>query len=84
MISIQKQVLLLSEFHFKEFSEYLINTNAIIQPKHYAVVRLSNDTLFKFAYQKPDGLNAEEQKRWGSDRKERNDCFDILNAWFSF
>jgi hypothetical protein len=41
MISIQKQVLLLSEFHFKEFSEYLINTNADLSYKLITTIRHS-------------------------------------------
>ena len=41
MISIQKQVLLLSEFHFKEFSEYLINTNADLPYKLVTTIRHS-------------------------------------------
>ncbi|MES2566157.1 MAG: hypothetical protein V4565_04790 [Bacteroidota bacterium] len=41
MISIQKQVLLLSEFHFKEFSEYLLNTNADLPHKLISTIRHS-------------------------------------------
>jgi hypothetical protein len=62
---------------------YPVDLNVDIQPAHFAAVRLSNDLLFKFAYQVAGNLNNEEQKRWSSDRKDKNDCFDILNAWFS-
>lgn len=62
---------------------YPVDLNIDIQPAHFAVIRLSNDLLFKFAYQVSGKLNEEEQKRWSSDRKDQNDCFDILNAWFS-
>jgi hypothetical protein len=41
MISIQKQVLLLSEFHFKEFSDYLLNTNAELPYKLVTTIRYS-------------------------------------------
>ena len=62
---------------------YPVDLNVDIQPAHFAAVRLSNDLLFKFAYQVAGNLNSEEQKRWSSDRTDKNDCFDILNAWFS-
>ena len=39
MISIQKQILLLSEFHFKEFSDYLLNTNADLPHKLVTTIR---------------------------------------------
>jgi hypothetical protein len=39
MISIQKQVLLLSDFHFKEFSEYLQNTNADLPYRLITTIR---------------------------------------------
>lgn len=39
MISIQKQVLLLSEFHYKEFLEYLLNTNAELPYKLVSTIR---------------------------------------------
>ena len=64
-------------------TSYPVDLNVDIQPAHFAVVRLSNDLLFKFAYQTSGKLNEEEQKRWSSDRRDHNDCFDILNAWFS-
>lgn len=62
---------------------YPVDLNVDIQPDHFAVVRLSNDLLFKFAYQRNGKLNDEEQKRWSSDRRDHNDCIDIHNAWFS-
>lgn len=62
---------------------YPVDLNVDIKPDHFAVVRLSNDLLFKFAYQINGKLNDEEQRRWSSGRIDRNDCFDILNAWFS-
>lgn len=64
-------------------TSYPIDLNIDIQPAHFAAVRLSNDLLFKFAYQISGKLNDEEQQRWSSDRTVKNDCFDILNAWFS-
>lgn len=64
-------------------TSYPVDLNVDIQPAHFAVVRLSNDSLFKFAYQISGKLNDEEQKRWSTDRTDRNDCFNILNAWFS-
>lgn len=64
-------------------TSYPVDLNVDIQPAHFAAVRLSNDLLFKFAYQISGKLNDEEQKRWSSNRIDRNDCFDILNAWFS-
>lgn len=63
-------------------TSYPVDLNVDIQPAHFAAVRLSNDLLFKFAYQIHGELNDEEQKRWRSDREDRNDCFDVLNAWF--
>jgi hypothetical protein len=55
MISIQKQILLLSEFHFKEFSEYLLNTNADLPHKLVTTIRHSktpheSDELCKRTY----------------------------------
>lgn len=55
MISIQKQVLLLTEFHFKEFSEYLLNTNADLPYKLVTTIRHSktiheSDELCKLTY----------------------------------
>jgi hypothetical protein len=55
MISIQKQILLLSEFHFKEFSDYLLNTNADLPYKLVTTIRHSktpheSDTLCKLTY----------------------------------
>ena len=64
-------------------TSYPVDLNVDIKPSHFAAVRLSNDLLFKFAYQISGKLNDEEQKRWNPDRKDRNDCFDILNAWSS-
>ena len=64
-------------------TSYPVDLNIDIQPAHFAALRLSNDLLFKFAYQLSGKLNDEEQKRWSSGRTDRNDCFDILNAWFS-
>ncbi len=64
MISIQKQVLLLSEFHFKEFSEYLLNTNADLPYKLITTIRHSkihheSDELCKLIY----GDSAEKTKK---------------------
>jgi hypothetical protein len=64
MISIQKQVLLLSEFHFKEFSEYLLNTNADLPHKLISTIRHSkkrhdSDELCQLIY----GDSAEKTKR---------------------
>ncbi len=64
-------------------TSYPVDLNVDIKPAHFAIVRLSNDLLFRFAYQVSGKLNDEEQKRWSSDRRDHNDCFDILNAWFS-
>ena len=64
-------------------TNYLVDLNVDVLPAHFAVIRLSNDLLFKFVYQTSGKLNDEEQKRWSSDRRDRNDCFDILNAWFN-
>lgn len=55
MISIQKQVLLLSEFHFKEFSEYLQNTNAELPYRLISTIRKlktqpESDELCKLIY----------------------------------
>lgn len=41
MISIQKQILLLTEYHFKEYSEYLLNTNADLPYKLITTIRNS-------------------------------------------
>ncbi len=41
MISIQKQILLLSDFHFKEFLDYLSNTNAELPHKLISTIRHS-------------------------------------------
>ena len=64
MISIQKQVLLLSEFHFKEFSEYLLNTNAELPYKLITTIRHSkkhheSDELCALIY----GDSAEKTKK---------------------
>lgn len=64
MISIQKQVLLLSEFHFKEFSDYLLNTNADLPNKLITTIRYSknhheSDELCKLIY----GDSAEKTKK---------------------
>lgn len=64
MISIQKQVLLLSEFHFKEFSEYLLNTNAELPYKLVTTIRHSkthheSDELCALIY----GDSAEKTKK---------------------
>lgn len=64
MISIQKQVLLLSEFHYKEFSEYLLNTNADLPHKLITTIRQSkkhheSDELCKLIY----GDSAEKTKK---------------------
>ena len=55
MISIQKQILLLSEFHFKEFSDYLLNTNADLPYKLVTTIRYAktpheSDELCKQTY----------------------------------
>lgn len=55
MISIQKQILLLSEFHFKEFSEFLLTTNADLPYKLITTIRHSkkqdeSDELCKMIY----------------------------------
>lgn len=39
MISIQKQICLLTDFHFKEFSEYLLNVNADLPHKLINTIR---------------------------------------------
>ncbi|MBI3518903.1 MAG: hypothetical protein HY062_06050 [Bacteroidetes bacterium] len=64
MISIQKQVLLLSEFHFKEFADYLLNTNAELPYKLITAIRHSktyheSDELCKLIY----GDSAEKTKK---------------------
>lgn len=64
MISIQKQVLLLSEFHFKEFSEYLLNSNAELPYKLVTAIRHSkihhdSDELCHLIY----GDSAEKTKK---------------------
>ncbi|MDF2447690.1 MAG: hypothetical protein K0R26_194 [Bacteroidota bacterium] len=64
MISIQKQVLLLSDFHFKEFSDYLLNTNADLPYKLINTIRFSkrpheSDELCQLIY----GDSAEKTKR---------------------
>jgi hypothetical protein len=55
MISIQKQILLLSDFHYKEFSDYLLNTNADLPHKLVSTIRHSknpheSDILCKLTY----------------------------------
>lgn len=64
MISIQKQVLLLSEFHFKEFAEYLQNTNADLPYKLVTTIRglksqPDSDELCKMIY----GDSAEKTRK---------------------
>jgi len=51
MINIQKQVLLLSEFHFKEFSEYLLNINADLPYKLVTTIRHSTINAYYFKTQ---------------------------------
>ena len=55
MISIQKQVYLLTDFHFKEFSDYLLNSNAELPYKLITTIRHSktiheSDELCKLTY----------------------------------
>ncbi len=55
MISIQKQIVLLSDFHYKEFLEYLENTNADLPYKLITIIRKqktqpSSDDLCKLVY----------------------------------
>ena len=55
MISIQKQIHLLTDFHYKEFSDYLLNTNAELPYKLIATIRHSktiheSDELCKLTY----------------------------------
>jgi hypothetical protein len=59
MISIQKQVLLLSDFHFREFAEYLQNTNADLPYKLITTIRglkiqPESDELCKLVYGNSD------------------------------
>lgn len=63
-------------------TSYPIDLNVDIQPVHFAIVRLSNELLFRYAYQKSGRLNNEEQIRWGTGRESNGDCFSILDAWF--
>lgn len=60
---------------------YTVDLNVDVKPAHYAVARISNESLFKFAYQINDKLNEEEQKRWATGRKYMTDCVDVVNAW---
>lgn len=55
MINIQKQVILLSDFHFKEFAEYLQETNAVLPHKLITTIRKlkaqpESDELCKLIY----------------------------------
>lgn len=64
MISIQKQVLLLSDFHFKEFADYLQNTNADLPYKLVTTIRglktqPDSDELCKLIY----GDSAEKTRK---------------------
>lgn len=64
MITIQKQILLLSDFHYKEFSEYLLNTNADLPYKLITTIRYSktpheSDELCKLIY----GDSADKTKK---------------------
>lgn len=64
MITIQKQILLLSEFHYKKFSDYLLNTNSDLPYKLVSSIRNSDkihesDELCKLTY----GDAAEKTKK---------------------
>lgn len=55
MLSIQKHILLLSDFHYREFSEYLMNTNANLSYQLVSVIRKQktqpdSDTLCALVY----------------------------------
>ena len=39
MISIQKQILLLSDFHYKEFADYLLDTNSELPYKLISTIK---------------------------------------------